>query len=144
VKRLRELWPRKLLLKGVERADDAARAAEIGCDGVIVSNHGGRQLDGAAPTLEALPHVARAVGSRMTVLVDGGVRRGVDILKACALGAQGVLTGRATLYGVTAGGEPGARRALEILFAEFERSMRLCGVRSIAEIGPELVFSENS
>ena len=144
VKRLRELWPRKLLLKGVERADDAARAAEIGCDGVIVSNHGGRQLDGAAPTWEALPHVARAVGSRMTVLVDGGVRRGVDILKACALGAQGVLTGRATLYGVTAGGEPGARRALEILFAEFERSMRLCGVRSIAEIGPELVFSENS
>ena len=144
VKRLRELWPRKLLLKGVERADDAARAAEIGCDGVIVSNHGGRQLDGAAPTLEALPHVARAVGSRMTVLVDGGVRRGVDILKACALGAQGVLTGRATLYGVTAGGEAGARRALEILFAEFERSMRLCGVRSIAEIGPELVFSENS
>lgn len=144
VKRLRELWPRKLLLKGVERADDAERAAAIGCDGVIVSNHGGRQLDGAAPTLQALPAVASAVGTKMTVLLDGGVRRGVDILKACALGAHGVLTGRATLYGVTAGGEAGARRALEILSAEFERSMRLCGVRSVAEIGPELVFSENS
>jgi (S)-mandelate dehydrogenase len=143
VKRLRELWPGKLLLKGVERADDAERAAAIGCDGVIVSNHGGRQLDGAAPTLQALPAVASAVGKKMTVLLDGGVRRGVDILKACALGAQGVLTGRATLYGVTAFGEAGAQRALEILCAELERSMRLCGVRSVAEIGPELVFSGN-
>ena len=144
VKRLRGLWPGKLLLKGVERADDAERAAAIGCDGVIVSNHGGRQLDGAAPTLDALPMVAKAVGSRITVLLDGGVRRGVDILKACALGAHGVLTGRATLYGVQAGGEAGARRALEILSAELERSMRLCGVRSIAEIGPQLLFSGNS
>ena len=108
VKRLRELWPGKLLLKGVERADDAERAAAIGCDGVIVSNHGGRQLDGAAPTLQALPAVASAVGEKMTVLLDGGVRRGVDILKACALGAHGVLTGRATLYGAMAGGEAGA------------------------------------
>jgi (S)-mandelate dehydrogenase len=141
VKRLRELWPRKLLLKGVERADDAERAAAIGCDGVIVSNHGGRQLDGAASTLDALPRVAQAAGSKITVLLDGGVRRGVDILKARALGAHGVLTGRATLYGVQAGGEAGARRALEILAAELERSMRLCGVRSVAEIGPDLVFS---
>src|SRR5207247_463952 len=83
----------------------------IGCDGVVVSNHGGRQLDGAAPSLEALPAVVRAVGSKMTVLLDGGVRRGVDILKARALGAQAVLTGRATLFGVIAGGEAGARRA---------------------------------
>jgi (S)-mandelate dehydrogenase len=139
IKRLRELWPRKLLLKGVERPDDAERAAAIGCDGVVVSNHGGRQLDGAAPTLEALPNVARAVGSRMTVLLDGGVRRGVDVVKACALGARGVLTGRATLFGAMAGGEAGARRALEILAGELERSMRLCGVRSIAEIGPDLI-----
>lgn len=144
VKRLRGLWPRKLLLKGIERADDAERAAAVGCDGVIVSNHGGRQLDGAAPTLQALPAVASAVGTKMTVLLDGGVRRGVDILKACALGAQGVLTGRATLYGVTAGGEPGARRALEILSAELERSMRLCGVRSVAEIGPHLLAPNGS
>src|SRR5205085_436360 len=82
--------------------EDAERAASIGCDGVVVSNHGGRQLDGAAPTLDALPNVARAVASRMTVLLDGGVRRGVDILKARALGAHGVLTGRATLFGAMA------------------------------------------
>jgi len=139
IKRIRELWPRKLLLKGVERPDDAERAAAIGCDGVVVSNHGGRQLDGAAPTLEALPHVARAVGTKMTVLLDGGVRRGVDILKARSLGAHGVLTGRATLFGAMAGGEAGARRALEILASELERSMQLCGARTVAEIGPDLL-----
>jgi (S)-mandelate dehydrogenase len=139
IKRLRGLWPGKLLLKGVERPDDAERAAAIGCDGVVVSNHGGRQLDGAAATLEALPAVASQVGNRLTVLLDGGVRRGVDILKARALGAHGVLTGRATLFGAMAGGEAGARRALEILASELERAMRLCGVRSIADIGPELI-----
>jgi (S)-mandelate dehydrogenase len=138
--RLRELWPGKLLLKGVERPDDAERAAAAGCDGVIVSNHGGRQLDGATPTLEALPAIASAVGGKMTVLLDGGVRRGVDIVKARALGAQAVLTGRATLFGVMAGGEPGARRALEILSDELQRAMKLCGVRSTAEIGPHLLF----
>ncbi|HYR35405.1 MAG TPA: alpha-hydroxy acid oxidase [Burkholderiales bacterium] len=139
IKRIRELWPRKLLLKGVERPEDAERAARIGCDGIVVSNHGGRQLDGAAPTLDALPAVARAVGSRITVLLDGGVRRGVDILKARALGAHGVLTGRATLFGVQAGGEQGARRALEILASELQRSMQLCGVPSVAAIGPDLL-----
>jgi (S)-mandelate dehydrogenase len=139
IRRIRDLWPRKLLLKGVERPDDAERAAAIGCDGVVVSNHGGRQLDGAAPTLEALPHVARAVGSKMTVLLDGGVRRGVDILKARALGAHGVLTGRATLFGAMAGGEAGARRALEILASELERAMQLCGVRTVAEISADLL-----
>ena len=88
IKQLRDQWPGKLLLKGVQRADDAERAAAIGCDGVVVSNHGGRQLDGAASTLESLPEVSKAVGSKLTVLLDGGVRRGVDILKARALGAQ--------------------------------------------------------
>jgi (S)-mandelate dehydrogenase len=139
LKRLRDLWPRKLLLKGVERPDDAERAAALGCDGVVVSNHGGRQLDGATPTLEALPAVASAVGKKITVLLDGGVRRGVDILKARALGAQAVLTGRATLFGAMAGAEPGARRALEILQSELVRAMQLCGVRSVAEIGPDLL-----
>jgi (S)-mandelate dehydrogenase len=141
LKRLRERWPGKLVLKGVERPDDAERALTLGCDGVVVSNHGGRQLDGAAPSLEALPGVVRAVGSRMTVLLDGGVRRGADILKARALGAQAVLVGRATLFGVMAGGEAGARRALEILSSELERTMKLCGVRSIEEIGPELLWA---
>src|SRR3954467_7297974 len=139
MKRLRDLWPGKLVLKGVERPDDAERAAAMGCDGVVVSNHGGRQLDGAAATLDALPHVARAVGRKITVLLDGGVRRGVDILKARALGAHGVLTGRATLFGVQAGAEAGARRALEILATELQRSMQLCGVRSVAEIGADLL-----
>src|SRR5687767_11392826 len=139
IKELRNEWPGKLLLKGVERADDAERAAAVGCDGVVVSNHGGRQLDGAAATLDALPAIASAVGNRMAVLLDGGVRRGVDILKARALGAQAVLTGRATLFGAMAGGEPGARRALEILSTELVRAMQLCGVRSAAEIGPHLL-----
>jgi (S)-mandelate dehydrogenase len=139
LKRLRDLWPRKLLLKGVERADDAERAVAAGCDGVVVSNHGGRQLDGASSTLDALPAVASAVGSKTTVLLDGGVRRGVDILKARALGAQAVLTGRATLFGAIAGGEPGALRALEILSSELVRAMQLCGVRSIDEICPHLI-----
>lgn len=144
LKRLRDLWPRKLLLKGVERPDDAERAVALGCDGVVVSNHGGRQLDGATATLEALPAVAKAVGSRIAVLLDGGVRRGVDILKARALGAQAVLTGRATLFGAMAGGEPGARRALEILSSELQRAMQLCGVRSVSEIGPQLLFQNSS
>jgi (S)-mandelate dehydrogenase len=139
IKRLRELWPGKLLLKGVERPDDAERAAAVGCDGVVVSNHGGRQLDGAAATLEALPEISRTVGAKIAVLLDGGVRRGVDILKARALGAQAVLTGRATLFGAMAGGEPGARRALEILSTELVRAMQLCGTRSVAEIGPDLL-----
>src|SRR5689334_6570897 len=144
IRRLRELWPGKLLLKGVERPDDAERAAAIGCDGIVVSNHGGRQLDGAAATLEALPEIHKTVGTRMTVLLDGGVRRGVDILKARALGAHGVLTGRATLFGCMAGGEAGARHALAILATELERAMRLCGVRSMVEIGPDLVHARPS
>jgi len=140
IKRLREQWPGKLLLKGVERPDDAERAAAVGCDGVVVSNHGGRQLDGAAPTLEALPEISKAVGSKITVLLDGGIRRGVDILKARALGAHAVLAGRATLFGAMAGGEAGARRALEILSTELVRAMQLCGAPSVAEIGAHLVF----
>jgi (S)-mandelate dehydrogenase len=140
IKQLRDQWPGKLLIKGVQRADDAQRAAAIGCDGVVVSNHGGRQLDGAASTLESLPEVSKAVGSKLTVLLDGGVRRGVDILKARALGAQAVLTGRATLFGAMAGAEPGARRALEILSSELVRAMQLSGVRSAGEIGPHLLF----
>ena len=139
LKEIRDAWPGKLVLKGVERADDAERAAALGCDGVVVSNHGGRQLDGAQATLDALPAVARAVGSKITVLLDGGVRRGVDILKARALGARAVLTGRATLFGVMAGGEAGAKRAIDILGGEFERAMQLGGVARAEDIGPDLL-----
>jgi isopentenyl diphosphate isomerase/L-lactate dehydrogenase-like FMN-dependent dehydrogenase len=139
LKRVRDLWPGKLVVKGILRADDAERVAALGGDGVVVSNHGGRQLDGAAATLEALPEVARAVGAKLAVLVDGGVRRGVDVLKARALGAQAVLTGRAALFGAMAGGEPGACRALEIITGELERAMKLAGARTVAEITPDLV-----
>jgi len=104
-----------------------------------VSNHGGRQLDGAMPTLGALPAVARAAGGRIAVLLDGGVRRGADILKARALGADGVLVGRATLFGAMAGGQAGASHALQILRTELERTMKLCGVRSTQEITEDLL-----
>jgi len=139
IRQLRDQWRGKLLLKGVERPDDAERAVAVGCDGLVVSNHGGRQLDGAAATLDALPAISSAVGNKLTVLLDGGVRRGGDILKARALGAHAVLTGRATLFGAMAGGEEGARRALEILASELVRTMQLCGVRSIAEITKDLI-----
>ncbi|MCE8021969.1 alpha-hydroxy-acid oxidizing protein [Halomonas sp. MCCC 1A11036] len=140
LERLRDQWPRKLIVKGVMRADDAVRLAAMGCDGMVVSNHGGRQLDGAAATLEMLPEVVRAVGGRVPVLVDGGVRRGADILKARALGAQGVLVGRATLWGAVADGQRGAAQALAILRDELQRSMQLCGVRDINGISRELLF----
>jgi (S)-mandelate dehydrogenase len=139
LKAIRDAWPRKLVVKGIARPDDAERVAAIGCDGLIVSNHGGRQLDGAIATLDALPPIARAVGSRLSVLVDGGVRRGVDVVKARALGAEGVMIGRATLYGVCAAGEAGANWALEILRDELVRSMQLCGARTPREITPDLI-----
>jgi (S)-mandelate dehydrogenase len=139
LKAMRDRWPGKMLVKGVLRADDAERLASIGVDAVVVSNHGGRQLDGAVAGLDALPPVVRAVKGRMSVLVDGGVRRGVDIVKALALGAEGVMLGRATLYGACAAGEAGAARALQILGDELMRAMQLSGVRSAGEIGPDLL-----
>ena len=141
LKRVRDRWPGKMLVKGILRPDDAERAVATGCEGVIVSNHGGRQLDGAGAAFDALPAIARAVGGKSAVLLDGGVRRGVDVVKALASGAQAVMIGRATLYGVCAAGEAGAKCALEILSGELERSMQLCGVRSIGEIGPDLLFN---
>ena len=142
LKAVRDTWPRKLVVKGIAHPEDAERLAAIGCDAVVVSNHGGRQLDGAVATLDALPPIAGALGGRMSVMMDGGVRRGVHVLKALALGAQAVLIGRATLYGVCAAGEAGALRALEILRDEFRRAMQLCGARTVSEIGRDLVFRE--
>ena len=139
LKAMRDTWPGKMLVKGILRADEAERLAAIGVDAVVVSNHGGRQLDGAIGGLDALPPVVRAVKGRMSVLVDGGVRRGVDAIKAVALGAEGVMLGRATLFGAVAAGEAGARRAIEIQRDELFRSMQLAGVRSISEIGPDLI-----
>jgi (S)-mandelate dehydrogenase len=139
LKAMRDAWPGKMLVKGTLRADEAERLASIGVDAVVVSNHGGRQLDGAVAALDALPPIVRAVKGKMSVLVDGGVRRGVDAIKAVALGAEAVMLGRATLYGACAAGEAGASRAIEILRDELVRSMQLSGVRSISEIGPDLL-----
>ena len=137
--RLRDRWKRKLVVKGVSRADDAERLVALGVDGIWVSNHGGRQLDGAIASLDAMTAVARAVGNRAAVLMDGGVRRGIDVLKARALGAQAVAIGRAALYGIAVGGEEGARQALGILTTELVRGMQLCGACSIAEVTRDLV-----
>ena len=139
LQKIRDNWPRKLIVKGILRPDDAARVAAMGCDALVVSNHGGRQLDGAVATLDALPRVVQAVQGRIPVLLDGGVRCGSDIFKALALGASGVMVGRATLYGAVAAGEPGASRALAILQDELVRTMQLCGARSVAEITVDLL-----
>ena len=137
---VRRLWPRRLIVKGVAHPDDAARLVGLGVDALVVSNHGGRQLDGGAATLQLLPAVVAAVQGRVPVWVDGGVRRGADVVKALALGAQAVLVGRATLYGAVAAGGPGAQRALAILRDEIERTMRLCGVTRVADIGADLLL----
>ena len=139
MKALRDRWPGTFVVKGIMRADDASRALALGADGVVVSNHGGRALDCAPATIEALPAVVQAVGGRMAVLVDGGVTRGTDIVKAIALGADAVLVGRAICYGLAAGGEEGAGRALDILASEVRRTMGLAGCRSVAEITPDLL-----
>jgi len=139
VKRFRDRWPRKLLLKGVLRADDAERALAAGIDGLVLSNHGGRQLDGAISALDALPEVARVVGGRVSILVDGGVRRGSDIAKAVALGAEGVLLGRAPVYGLAAGGEAGVAHALAILADELDRTLALTGCTSVSGLSQDLV-----
>jgi isopentenyl diphosphate isomerase/L-lactate dehydrogenase-like FMN-dependent dehydrogenase len=131
---LRELWPRKLLVKGVLTAGDAVLAARYGADGIFVSNHGGRQLDGAVSPIEVLPEIVAAVGDRLAIMVDSGFRRGSDIVKALALGADMVFVGRATLYGAAAGGEAGARRALEILASEVDRVMALIGCPRIEDL----------
>ena len=136
---LREHWHGPIVLKGVLSVADALRAADAGMDGVIVSNHGGRQVDGAIAALDALPAVAAAVGSRLSVLFDSGVRTGADMVKALALGAQAVLIGRPYVYGLGLGGEEGVRHVLRALRNEFELTMRLAGVASLAELGPDLL-----
>ncbi len=128
-----------LVLKGVLTAEDARRAADLGVAGLIVSNHGGRQLDGAIATLDALPEVAEAVSGRCEVLVDGGVRRGTEVLKALALGARGVLIGRPVLWGLAVGGTAGAERVLSGLRQEIEDAMALCGRPRLELIGPDLL-----
>ena len=137
---LRKLWPRKLFVKGIVRADDALLAARHGADGVFVSNHGGRQLDGTISPIEAIPEIRAAVGAGFMVMADGGIRRGADIVKTLALGADMAFVGRATLYGLAAGGEAGVRHAIEILRSEVDRVLALAGCRSIDELNPDLLW----
>lgn len=133
---LRETWSGPLVVKGIQHPDDARMVVDLGADAVVVSNHGGRQLDRAATPLEALPAVMDAVGDRAEVLLDGGVRSGADVVAAVALGAKACLVGRAYLYGLMAGGERGVRRALEILAKETVRTLQLLGVDGVAKLEP--------
>lgn len=136
---LRSIWRKPLILKGILHPEDARIAAEHGVDGVIVSNHGGRQLDGAVSSIRALPAVAEAVGDRMVVLVDGGIRRGVDVLRALALGARAVLVGRPHWWGLAVAGEAGVALVLDIFRRELERAMALAGCARLADIDRRLL-----
>lgn len=134
LKWIRKVWPGPIVIKGVLTGDDARRSIDEGATAIVVSNHGGRQLDSVSPALQALPEVVAAVNGRIEVLVDGGVRRGSDIVKAICLGARAVLIGRAYAYGLGAAGGPGVTRALEILRADVERTLKLLGCSSIATL----------
>jgi L-lactate dehydrogenase (cytochrome) len=131
---MRKHWPGPIVIKGLLTGDDARRAVDAGAAAVVVSNHGGRQLDGVSPSLRALPEVVAAVNGQVEVLMDGGIRRGSDIVKAICLGAKAVLCGRAYAYGLAAAGEAGVARALEILRADVDRTLKLLGCTSIAEL----------
>ena len=139
IRTLRKKWPRTLMVKGILHPDDARLAIEAGSDAIIVSNHGARNFDSAVASIDALPAVVAAVGDRATVLLDSGIRRGSDVLKALALGAKAVLVGRAALYGIGAAGEPGARHALALLRSELDRTMAYAGCREVAAIRREQV-----
>jgi isopentenyl diphosphate isomerase/L-lactate dehydrogenase-like FMN-dependent dehydrogenase len=137
---LREFWPKKLFIKGVVRGDDALKAQQLGADGVFISNHGGRQLDGIISPLEAIPEIRAATGRDFKVMADGGFRRGADVIKAVALGADMAFLGRPLLYGISAGGEAGAMHALKILRSEIDRVLALTGICAINELTPDLLW----
>ncbi len=136
---IKSIWGGKIILKGILDAEDAKIAAGLGVEALVVSNHGGRQLDGASSSIRALPEIADAVGDRIEVLFDGGIRSGQDLLKALALGAKGALIGRAYAYGLGALGEKGVTRALEIIRNELDVTMALCGIRDVREASPAIL-----
>ena len=140
VDRLRDIFPGKLLIKGIMRVDDALKAIEHGVDGIVISNHGGRNMDSAPPTISILPGIVKAVDGRMTIIIDSGVRRGSDIVKCLALGANAVLAGRATLYGTAAGGEHGAAKAINILKDEMKRTMAYVGTQRVKDINEGVIW----
>jgi L-lactate dehydrogenase (cytochrome) len=131
---IRQAWNGPIVIKGIHTPEDARRAVDMGVDALVVSNHGGRQLDGVAPSLRVLPEVVAAVGDRIEVLLDGGIRRGSDIVKALCLGARAVMAGRAYAYGLGAAGGPGVSRAIDILRADLVRTLKLLGCASVAEL----------
>ena len=137
---LRENWDGKLAIKGIATREDARRCVDVGADAVWVSNHGGRQLDTAPATIDTLPAIADAVAGRAEIILDGGIRRGSDVVKALALGANAVALGRAYLYGLAAGGELGVRRALAIMDSELRRTMALCGRAGVSALTRDLIF----
>ncbi len=139
----RKLFPRTLIVKGIMAPDDAVRCADLGCDGIIVSNHGGRQLDQAPASLDVLPAIKRAVGDRLTVMLDSGIRRGADILIAMCLGAEFCFFGRPTLYGAVAGGLDGVRKAVEIFRTEIDLVMGQIGCPSLDQLGPDFLWQED-
>jgi L-lactate dehydrogenase (cytochrome) len=141
---IRELWPGKLILKGIMTAEDARIAANEGVDAIVVSNHGGRQLDGAPATIDVLPRIAAAVADRVELLFDGGITSGQSILKALALGARACLIGKAFLYGLGALGEAGVTAAIEILRKELDISMAMTGSRDVQFISPSILESQGS
>lgn len=134
---IRARWPGVLIIKGILDAEDALRASELGADGIIVSNHGGRQLDGAISPLTVLPQVVEKVGHRTTVMLDSGIRRGGDVLKALALGAKFVFLGRPFMYAAAVGGRAGVSHAIDLLFSEVDRNMAMLGSRSLEEVAPD-------
>ena len=133
-------WGGKLILKGILDVEDAKLAVSAGADAIVVSNHGGRQLDGALSSIQALPPIAAAVGDKIEVWMDGGIRSGQDLLKALAMGAKGTLIGRAFNFGLGAMGEAGVTKALDIIHKEFDTSMALCGIKNVGEIGRHVVL----
>ena len=139
VKRLRDTWKGSFILKGIQCVEDAVRAVKMGATGIVLSNHGGRQLDGAPPAMDLLPEVMAAAGKKTEIIIDGGVRRGADVIKALALGATGCMIGRPYLYGLAAGGERGVTRALDIFRSEMERVMKLIGCDSVRKLNPGYV-----
>jgi L-lactate dehydrogenase (cytochrome) len=139
IRDIADLWRGPLAIKGIMSSDDARRAADVGATAIVVSNHGGRQLDGAAASIEVLPQIVSAVGTRVEVILDGGIRRGVHVLKALACGAKACSIGRPYLYGLSAGGEAGVAKSLSILRSELELAMRLSGCQSLASIDRGLI-----
>ena len=137
---IRNQWKGKILLKGVLDPEDAEKAVKLGYDGIIVSNHGGRQLDGTISSISALPPILDAVGDKCEVWIDGGIKTGQDILRAVALGAQGTLIGRAFLYGLGANGKDGVTQTLEILQKELDLTMGLCGKRNLADVDKSILY----